>query len=273
MKTGINFNCFQSGESYLALAREAKAAGFDLIEVATRMDGELNLFSHERDFLRFREALSDIGIGMRSTNSGIFGKHPLTAKDPAARKEAMELVRRQLHAAAALGCDTTLVTIGAVTPDMDYESAYAFALETLTALADEAAACGVSIGVENVWNKFLLSPLEMRALLDQIASDFVGAYFDIGNVVLCGYPEQWIKILGERIKKVHFKDFRRDVGTLAGFTRLMTGDVDYHAVIKALRGIGYDDAAVTEINHTMPARTVRETMEEAAADLRAAINA
>lgn len=254
MKTGINFNCFQSGESYLALAREAKAAGFDLIEVATRMDGELNLFSHERDFLRFREALSDIGIGMRSTNSGIFGKHPLTAKDPAARKEAMELVRRQLHAAAALGCDTTLVTIGAVTPDMDYESAYAFALETLTALADEAAACGVSIGVENVWNKFLLSPLEMRALLDQIASDFVGAYFDIGNVVLCGYPEQWI-------------------GTLAGFTRLMTGDVDYHAVIKALRGIGYDDAAVTEINHTMPARTVRETMEEAAADLRAAINA
>lgn len=70
----------------------------------------------------------------------------------------------------------------------------------------------IHIGVENVWNKFLLSPLEMRAFIDEIGSEWIGSYFDVGNVVYAGYPEQWIRILGKRIKKVHFKDFRRNPG-------------------------------------------------------------
>jgi hexulose-6-phosphate isomerase len=105
---------------------------------------------------------------------------------------------------------------------------------------------GVAIGVENVWNKFLLSPLEMRDFLDKIASENVACYFDVGNVVLTGYPEQWIDILGHRIKRVHLKDFKRSVGTLDGFCDLLDGDVDYAAVMAALRRVGYDGPLTAE---------------------------
>src|SRR5659263_668632 len=88
------------------------------------------------------------------------------------------------------------------------------------------------IGLENVWNKFLLSPIEMRDFIDKIDSSYVGAYLDVGNVINTGYPEQWIRILGKRIKKVHFKDFRKSVGTLSGFVDLLAGDVDYPEVMK-----------------------------------------
>ncbi|HOE09649.1 MAG TPA: TIM barrel protein, partial [Treponemataceae bacterium] len=97
------------------------------------------------------------------------------------------------------------------------------------------------------WNKFLLSPLEMRDFIDKINSPFVGAYFDVGNVIYSGYPEHWIKILGNRIKKVHFKDYRRDVGNLFGFVDLLSGDVNYPAVVKELQNIGYDSFVTAEM--------------------------
>jgi hexulose-6-phosphate isomerase len=80
----------------------------------------------------------------------------------------------------------------------------------------------------------------MRDVIDKVGSDYVGSYFDVGNVLYCGYPEHWIKILGKRIKKVHFKDYRRAVGSLDGFVDLLAGDVDYVAVKKALDSVGYD---------------------------------
>ena len=100
--------------------------------------------------------------------------------------------------------------------------------------------------IENVWNRFLLSPLEFRDFLDKVGSDYVGCYFDVGNVILTGYPEQWVKILGSRIKRVHLKDFKKSVGTLDGFCDLLDGDVDYAAVMVALRDTGYDGPVTAE---------------------------
>lgn len=85
-----------------------------------------------------------------------------------------------------------------------YDRAYDNALTFFSKLAKEAEALKVSVGIENVWNKFLLSPLEMRGFIDAVGSDYVGSYFDVGNVVYSGYPEHWISILNKRIKKVHF---------------------------------------------------------------------
>jgi hexulose-6-phosphate isomerase len=100
--------------------------------------------------------------------------------------------------------------------------------------------------VENVWNKFLLSPLEMRRFLDEIGSDYVGAYFDVGNIIYIGYPDQWMRILGKRIKKLHFCDCRFDQCGLGMFVDLFEGDVDFEAVMRAARDIGYDDWAIVE---------------------------
>ena len=106
---------------------------------------------------------------------------------------------------------------------------------------------GVEIGIENVWNKMLLSPLEMRQFIDSVCSDMVGVYFDTGNVVFSGYPEHWINILGKRIKKVHFKAYRRNPGGLNAFVDLLAGDVDWKAVMAAFKNIGYEGWAAGEM--------------------------
>ena len=93
----------------------------------------------------------------------------------------------------------------------------------------------------------MLSPLEMRDFIDKIDNKWIGAYFDVGNVVRDGYPEQWIRLLGKRIVKVHFKDYKRSVGTLDGFVELLAGDVNFDAVMEALHEIGYDGWITAEI--------------------------
>ena len=119
--------------------------------------------------------------------------------------------------------------------------------EAVKKLAPIAEEYGVQIGLENVWNKFLLSPLEMRSFIDAVGSRWVGAYFDTGNVVYSGYPEQWIKILNKRIFKVHFKDYRRNPGGLNAFVDLLAGDVDWKAVRAAFEAIGYEGWAAGEM--------------------------
>jgi hexulose-6-phosphate isomerase len=103
---------------------------------------------------------------------------------------------------------------------------------------------GVTIALENVWNKFLLSPVEMRDFIDQFDSEHVAAYFDVGNILLYGYPVHWIEVLGERIVRVHVKDFNTESRT---FVPLLTGSVDYPRVINALLGIGYDGWLTAEL--------------------------
>ena len=109
-------------------------------------------------------------------------------------------------------------------------NAYERSLEAFTSLKSYAEAAKVNIGLENVWNKFLTSPLEMRDFIDKIDSEYVGSYFDVGNVLYNGYPEHWIKALGKRIKKVHFKDYRKDPGGINCFVPILSGDVDYAGV-------------------------------------------
>lgn len=128
-----------------------------------------------------------------------------------------------------------------------YDIAYDRAQEAVSQLARTAAEHKVNIGLENVWNKFLLSPLEMRNFIDEIGSPWVGSYFDVGNTLANGYPQHWISILGKRIKKVHFKDYRRQAGGLHGFVDLLAGDVDYPVVVKALEAVGYDDYVIAEM--------------------------
>jgi len=130
---------------------------------------------------------------------------------------------------------------------VDYDVAYDRCLEALKELAPVAEEYQVELCIENVWNKFLLSPLEMRDLIDKVNSPWVGSYFDVGNVLYCGYPEQWIKILGKRIRKVHFKDFKRSVGTLDGFGDLLSGDVNWKNVRAALEKNGYDGWVTAEM--------------------------
>jgi len=98
-----------------------------------------------------------------------------------------------------------------------------------------------------VWNRFLLSPIETALLIDEVGSPFFGAYFDVGNIIYIGYPEQWIEILGKRIFKIHLSDYRFNQAGLGAFVDLFAGDVDFVKVAKALKDVGYDDWLTVEM--------------------------
>lgn len=246
MKKGISIWSFPNAPLAENFAL-AKDAGFEGVEVALDAEGELSLSATERDIERIRKQAADAGIALYSVACGLYWDYWLNDTDDAKRNKAKDIVKKQLECAAGLGCESILVIPGCVNADFadpnkvcDYEVAYNRSLEALCELKATAEQYKVEIGLENVWNKFLLSPMEMRDFIDKIGSDYVGSYLDIGNVVANGYPEQWVRILNKRIKKVHFKDYRKAAGGLHGFVDLLAGDVNYPAVMTALQEIGYD---------------------------------
>lgn len=253
MKKGISIWSFpaQSLADNLKLAADA---GFDGVELALDEVGELSLSTSERELLSIKRTAEELGLETYSLACALGFDYPITDDDPAVRAKARDIVKRQLFAAKTLGCDSILVIPGCVCADfidpnriVDYETAYERSLEAFCELKADAEAYEVNIGLENVWNKFLLSPMEMRDFIDKIDSPFVGSYLDIGNTVAYGYPEHWIKTLGPRIKKVHFKDYRREAGGLCGFVDLLAGDVNYPAVTEALASVGYDGWVTAEM--------------------------
>jgi L-ribulose-5-phosphate 3-epimerase len=254
MKKGINAWSFPAGYTIAECIHLAKNAGFSGIELALTETGELSLESSDLEIAEIKKIAADIQIEITSLASGLLWNYSLTSNNPDNRKKAKEIVAKQLEFAAKLKASTILVIPGAVGVDfipdtevVEYDLAYDYALEGIKELAVIAERHQVHIGLENVWNKFLLSPLEMRNFIDEVNSPYVGAYFDVGNAVLTGYPEHWVKILGKRIKKVHFKDYRRQAAGLAGFVDLLAGDVNYPAVIEALDLASYDGYVIAEM--------------------------
>lgn len=233
----------------------AKDAGFEGVEVALdESAGEITLTTTDDALQQIKQQADDAGIQLYSVASGLYWNYWLCSEDAAEQNKAKDIVKKQLDVAAALGCQSILVIPGSVNADfaapgriMDYEVVYNRSMEALQELKSYAEERKVEIALENVWNKFLLSPMEMRDYIDKLDSKYVGSYLDIGNVLSNGYPEQWVKILGQRIKKVHFKDYRIEAGGLHGFVDLLAGDVNYPAVIEALKAIGYDGWVTAEM--------------------------
>lgn len=251
MKTAVSFYTFDQNVDIREACEQTKKAGYDGVELCVSEHGPLNMRTTEEEMLGIRRMVNDMGLKICSVGAWNIWEHNLAETDEVEAAYASSIVRKQIEAAHVFGADTVLVVPGWVgTPFgpgiVSYDIAYENSQKRLSELAPFAESAGVRIAVENVWNKFLLSPLEMRRFLDEINSDYVGAYFDVGNIIYIGYPEQWIEILGKRIARLHFCDARFDQAGLGMFVDLFEGDVDYEAVMRSLRKIGYDDWAVVE---------------------------
>jgi hexulose-6-phosphate isomerase len=244
MKKGLTQICLGGSsriEDGLKLCKEIGYAG---LEILLTEAGELTMHSGAADYAALRGLSAAAGVELTS----ICGAGSFTDEDPAVVERSLAQARKMLEAARELGIETILVTGGRVSEVTPYDVAYQRLLSALEELRPDAERTGVNIGLENVWNKLLISPLEFRDLIDRIGSRNIGCYFDTGNVVLYGYPEQWIRILGERIKKIHFKDFKIDHRERRyEWTQLMQGAVDWPAVMREIRKIGYDDYVITEV--------------------------
>ena len=246
MLPGINQWAFPANVSAIECISTAKRFGFESFEVCVGDEGPTSLDISEKDAAAIRGHAEKEGIALCSLASGMGWKYKMTSADPAERNKAKEVNARALQIAHWLGCDALLVVPGMCDLGAPYDVALENAIACVQDLAPTAERLKVSLAIENVWNKFLLSPVEIRDFIDQFDSEYVGAYFDTGNIVLYGYPEQWIEILGQRIRAVHLTDYRASVGTLDGFVMLMEGDVNWPAVMKALRGIDYNRALTAE---------------------------
>jgi len=254
MKKGISIWSFDASLSLEQCFKAAKKAGFDGVEVALAESGEINLNSSAADMEKIKASAKANGIALYSLATGLYWQYSLTSNSEETREKAQSVLHKQIELASWLGCESILVIPGTVNADfidgceiVEYDVAYERAFDAIRKEMKFAEEKKIELGLENVWNKFLLSPLEMRDFIDKFSSDYVGAYFDVGNVVFSGYPAHWIKILNKRIKKVHLKDYRRAAGGLHGFVDLLSGDVDYPGVIKAFQDIDYDGWLTAEM--------------------------
>jgi len=233
---------------------EAKKLGFDAIELCVAGSGVLTDRTTKSECLKIAELARKTGIEISSVASGENWTVSPTSNDSSIRRKSIEFTKKALEITSWLGTDAYLYIPGAVDvfflPEAEivpYEVCYERAHAAIKELLSSAEATGVTLCVENVWNKFLLSPLEMKNFIDSFNSEYVGSYFDVGNVLLTGYPDQWIKILGKRIKRLHIKDFKSSTGTVDGFVDLMEGDVNFANVVRALKEIGYNGYLTSEI--------------------------
>ena len=233
LSRGIMWGSLGVGETIAKKFRAAKAAGFDGVEVYSHLSREEVL-----------EAAKETGLAIPSVCGSLHGKYPLSHPDPAVRAQGLDALKITLEDAAAYKAGTILLVPGRVSKEVSYDECWNRSVEEIRKVVPLAEKLKVEIAIENVWNNFLLSPLEAARYVDQFGSRFVKFYFDCGNILFLGWPDQWIKILGSRISKVHIKEYSTKMadtqGKRAGFNvKLTEGDVDWAAVMKALDQAGY----------------------------------
>ena len=240
IKKGIMWGNIGIGKTILEKFQAAKLAGFDGVEVMSHLNREEVL-----------QAKALTGLPVPSVCGSMHGKFPLSDPDPRVRAQGIEALKLTIEDAKIYGADTILFVPGRVSETVGYDECWDRSVAELKSVVPFAEKMGITIAIENVWNNFLLSPLEMVRYVDQFNSPFVRSYFDCGNVLVIGWPEQWIKILGKRIARIHIKEYSRKIadkqGKWAGFeVALQEGDNNWPAIVRALDAVGYHSWATIE---------------------------
>lgn len=258
LKKGFMLDTFPTPENYSLLQkfRMLQAAGFDGVEPGSGLNRSEVL-----------EAKDATGLEIPSVVVSTHWEFPLSSPDPAVRETGIEGVKTALHDAAEFGASAILLVPGVVNEEVSYDEVYHRSQEEIRSLLPLAEDLGIVIAIENVWNQFLLSPLEAARYIDEFDSPQVGWYFDIGNIINFGWPEQWIRILGDRIVNIHLKEFsrskRNDEGLWQGFrVNYMEGDNNWPAIMNALRETGYSGYGIAEPPYKDPDVAVEEWLSD-----------
>jgi len=226
--------------SVLEKMQAIKAAGFEGTEMMSHMNQD--------EVLRARD---ETGLILPSVCGSHHWGKPLSDPNPKVREEGLEALKQTLRDAKAYGATSVLLVPAVVNETVSYADAYTRSQAEIRKAVPLAEELGVKIAIENVWNQFLLSPLEAARYVDEFNSPAVGWHFDVGNVITYGWPEQWIRILGKRIQKLHIKEYSRkkrdNEGLWKGFAvPFLEGDNNWAAVMRALDDIGYNGWGIAE---------------------------
>jgi hexulose-6-phosphate isomerase len=223
----------------------AKECGFQSMECGTE--------ENQQVAEEIRAASDKTRFPIHSVMNQAHWQFPLSSPDPAVVARSVKGMETSLRNAKLWGAETVLLVPAVVNPEVGYRQAWERSVAEIKKMIPLAAELKVIIAIEEVWNKFLLSPMEMANYVDSFSSPWVKAYFDVGNVALYGYPQDWIRTLGSRIVKVHFKDFtfRRDPQikkSVADWVNLRDGDLNWKEIHKALAEIKYKGDATVEVS-------------------------
>jgi L-ribulose-5-phosphate 3-epimerase len=222
-------------ETLLARFQLLKLAGFEGVELTSPNDLDVN------DVLRARD---QTGLTIHGVSGSRHWQDTLSDPDPKVAERGMAAIRQEFADCKAYGGTTVLVVPAVVNKKVGYRDAYQRSQKHIRELIPDAEKHGIKIAIEEVWNKFLLSPVEFARYIDEFESPWVGAYFDVGNVVEFGYPEEWIRELGKRILKIHIKEYKKE----KRFNyRLGEGEIDWVSVRTALRETGYTGWVTAEV--------------------------
>lgn len=238
IKKGVWYGMLPEKLSAADRYKMARDVGFEVVQAPTEPD--------ERKAEEIKKAAEAAGIRIDSVMNMDHWKYPLSSSDRAVVEKSLAGMRASLHNAKLWGCDAVLLVPAVVNPQTSYRDAWTRSQKEIRTLIPLAEELKVVIAIEEVWNKFLLSPLEMATYISEFQSPWIKAWFDVGNVLLYGYPQDWIHTLGNSIVKVHVKDFKRKEDGYA-WVNLGDGDVDWAAVRQAFADIGYSGSAVTEL--------------------------
>ncbi len=243
LKKAVKLGMVEGDLSIRDKFRLLKELGFDGVELDS---------PNEFDNGEVVQARDASGLPIHGVVDSVHWQKTLSHPDPAVREEGLNGLKTALADAAAYGASTVLLVPAVVNKEVSYDDAYRRSQAEIARALPFAEAAGVRIALENVWNNFLLSPLEAARYIDEFESPWIGAYFDVGNVVNYGWPEQWIRILGPRILKLDIKGYSREKrdkeGPRAGFgVEIGEGDCDWDAVRAALSDIGYEGWATAEV--------------------------
>ncbi|MEW5979992.1 MAG: sugar phosphate isomerase/epimerase family protein [Acidobacteriota bacterium] len=235
MKKSLKIGMVHGNQPLLEKFRMLKEIGYDGVELDS--PSELN----PKEVLRARDAA---GLVIPGVVDSVHWKQTLSDPDPAVRARGLEGLKVALRECKLYGGTTVLLVPAVVNKEVSYQEAYDRSQAEIRKVLPLAEELGIKIAIENVWNHFLLSPMEAARYVDELDSPWVGWYFDVGNIVNYGWPEHWIRILNKRILKLDIKEFSRkkrdEAGPRAGFAvNLWEGDCDWPAVMKALDEIGY----------------------------------
>jgi len=238
IKKGLVFDMVPANLSYADRFKLVRDAGFEVVQALTEPD--------ERKAGAMKQAADAASIRIDSVMNVDHWQYPLSSSDPAVVEKSLAGMHTSLHNAKLWGSDVVLLVPAVVNPQTSYRDAWTRSQAQIRKLIPLAEELKVVIAIEEVWNRFLLSPLEMVQYIGEFHSPWVQAWFDVGNVVLYGYPQDWIRTLGKRIVKVHLKDFKRTENGYA-WVNLGDGDVDWPAVRQAFGDIGYAGSVIAEL--------------------------
>ena len=238
IKKGLVFDMLPAKLSFADRMKLARDVGFEVVQAPTTPD--------EREAEAIKRAADAASVRIDSVMNMDHWKYPLSSADPAVVEKSLAGMRTSLHNAKLWGSDAVLLVPAVVNAQTSYREAWSRSQAQIRKLLPLAEELKIVIAIEEVWNRFLLSPLEMATYIREFQSPWLQAWFDVGNVLLYGYPQDWIRTLGKSIVKVHLKDFKRKESGYE-WVNLGDGDVDWEAVREAFREIGYAGSAITEL--------------------------